>query len=170
MTAQTAQTPMDTNTHGHKLPLSVLVLIYNELGQILLLHRADRAGFWQSVTGSLEAGEAPAQAAWREVREETGLQMETKDLYDWHYSSEYEIYPHWRHRYAPGVSHNTEHVFSLCVSSDSPIVIAEREHTQWGWFTRQAAANKVFSPSNRAAILALPQRCPSWPPKHTPKG
>ena len=95
-------------TAAYKQPVSVLVLIYGTDGRILLLERADRPGFWQSVTGSLEAGETPLQAALREVGEETGLQQTaTQALYDWQHSSEYEIYAHWRHRYAPGVTRNT---------------------------------------------------------------
>ena len=148
-------------TAAYKQPVSVLVLIYGTDGRILLLERADRPGFWQSVTGSLEAGETPLQAALREVGEETGLQQTaTQALYDWQHSSEYEIYAHWRHRYAPGVTRNTEHVFSLQVPADSPIRLAAGEHTAWGWYDLPTAAAKVFSSSNRDALLALPQH---WP-------
>ena len=143
---------------GYKQPVSVLVVIHNPAGEILLLERADRAGFWQSVTGSLEEGETPFQAALREVAEETGVAASAAVLHDWHYSSEYAIYAHWRHRYAPGVTHNREHVFSLCIESDAAVKLAVGEHVAWGWFAPAAAAERVFSPSNREAILALSQR------------
>lgn len=142
----------------HKRPVSVLVVIHNPAGEILLLERADRAAFWQSVTGSLEADETPLQAAVREVGEETGIVASSSQLHDWHYSSEYEIYPHWRHRYAPGVTRNLEHVFSLCVAADTVVQLAAGEHVNWGWFAPIAAARLVFSPSNREAIQALPGR------------
>lgn len=142
---------------AHKQPVSVLVLIYRPDGQILLMERADHFGFWQSVTGSLEAGETPLQAARREVVEETGLRIEPPDLHDWHHSSVYEIYPHWRHRYAPGVCYNTEHVFSARAPARCTVQLAATEHRTWGWYTLAEAAVKVFSPSNRDALLALPQ-------------
>ena len=94
----------------------------------------------------------------REVAEETGVAASAAVLHDWHYSSEYAIYAHWRHRYAPGVTHNREHVFSLCIESDAAVKLAVGEHVAWGWFAPAAAAERVFSPSNREAILALSQR------------
>lgn len=148
---------MNTPT-APKQPVSVLVVLHNPAGEILLLERADCAGFWQSVTGSLEAGETPFQAALREVDEETGIAVAAADLHDWRYSSEYEIYPHWRHRYAPGVTRNREHVFSLCIAADTAVTLAAGEHVAWGWFAPEAAAAAVFSPSNRDAIAALPAR------------
>src|ERR1044071_8093170 len=96
----------------YKTPVSVLVVIHTADLRVLLLERADRAQFWQSVTGSQDAGETLQQTARREVFEETGIDASRFDLLDWHKQNRYEIYPHWRHRYAPGVMHNTEHVFS----------------------------------------------------------
>ena len=159
--AVAAMTNKAAATSAYKQPISVLVLIYGTDGRILLLERADCPGFWQSVTGSLEMGETPFQAALREVGEETGLQQTaTQALYDWQHSSEYEIYAHWRHRYEPGVTRNTEQVFSLQVPANSPICLAAKEHTAWCWYDLPTAAAKVFSPSNRDALLALPQH---WP-------
>ena len=134
-----------TKTKHYKQPISVLVIIYNDQQQILLLERADKPGFWQSVTGSLEAGESLLQTAQREVAEETGICITT-----------YEIYAYWRHRYAPGVTHNTEHVFSVCVRSDCNIELSTQEHLQYGWYTREEAIKKVFSPSNQQALIQLP--------------
>jgi dihydroneopterin triphosphate diphosphatase len=147
------------NNKHFKQPISVLVVIYNDQQQILLLERADKPGFWQSVTGSLETGETLVQTALREVAEETGILTDTTSINDWQQSNEYEIYPHWRHRYAPDVTHNTEHVFSLCVSADTSIKLSPQEHLQYGWFSRQQAIKMVFSPSNREALIQLPQHC-----------
>ncbi|WP_066567453.1 dihydroneopterin triphosphate diphosphatase [Snodgrassella sp. CFCC 13594] len=144
-------------TQAYKQPQSVLVVIYNPLGQILLLERADKPGFWQSVTGSFETGEQPIQTARREVHEETSIRLAPHALQNWHASCCYEIYAHWRHRYAPGVTHNTEHFFSACIPADSQISLSTREHLRWGWYDRQEAAEKVFSPSNADAIRQLPQ-------------
>ncbi|MBI0164646.1 MULTISPECIES: dihydroneopterin triphosphate diphosphatase [Snodgrassella] len=139
----------------YKQPVSVLVVIYNNNRQILLLERADKPGFWQSVTGSLEPGETIEQTAKRELAEETGIY--SNDILNWQQSSIYEIYPHWRHRYAPGVTHNTEHIFSLCITAETPILLSPREHLDYIWCSPEQAAEKVFSPSNRSAILELTQ-------------
>ncbi|NOT17241.1 MAG: dihydroneopterin triphosphate diphosphatase [Sulfuriferula sp.] len=139
----------------YKTPISVLVVIHTPDLQVLLLERADNPGWWQSVTGSLEAGESPLQTAIREVREETGLDAQQHQLTDWHLHYEYEIYPRFRHRYAPDTSHNTEHVFSLAVTEYPAITLAEREHLRYIWLPAALAAKKCFSPSNQTAILQL---------------
>ena len=135
-----------------KKPISVLVLLHDHAGQILLLERLNPPGFWQSVTGSLEEGETPFQAALREVQEETGIRLPENTLRDWRHSTVYEIYEHWRHRYAEGVTHNTEHWFSAAVSRSTPIRLSE--HRAYVWLDVEAAAERVFSPSNREIILA----------------
>lgn len=140
----------------HKIPVSVLVVIYSADVQVLLMERADAPGLWQSVTGSQDLGETLAQTAIREVREETGLDANQFALTDWGIETRYEIYERWRHRYAPGVTHNTEHVFGLCLPSALPVTLAPREHLQYRWLPRDAAATACFSPSNAAAIRLLP--------------
>ena len=137
-----------------KQPVSVLVVLHDGNGNILLIERADRAGFWQSVTGSIEAGETLAQTALREVHEETGIALSDGQLHDWQQSRQYEIYPHWRHRYPPGITRNTEHVFSARIAPDTVIKLS-KEHTAFCWLESAAAAETVFSPSNRQAILEL---------------
>jgi dihydroneopterin triphosphate diphosphatase len=146
---------------GFKIPESVLVVIHTPVGEVLLLERADYAGFWQSVTGSRDTPEeAFLQTAIREVFEETGMKCEAGCFRDWAVSNVYEIYPNWRKRYAPGVTHNTEHVFSLCVPRDSVITPSPREHTAFKWLPWLAAADDCFSPSNAEAILMLPRFAP----------
>lgn len=139
-----------------KQPVSVLVVIYTAAREVLLLERADHPGYWQSVTGSREGEESLFETALREVSEETGIDAAQFQLTDWQQQNEYEIYPHWRHRYAPGVTRNTEHVFGLQVPRDIDVRLAPREHLGYVWLPWQEAAAKVFSPSNRAAILQLP--------------
>jgi dATP pyrophosphohydrolase len=143
---------------AHKIPVSVLVIIHTPELLVLVLERADRPGFWQSVTGSQDAGETLEQTARREVEEETGLEVANYDLTDWRLRNEYEIYPRWRHRYAPGVTRNTEHVFGLQVPAPLTVRLAPREHLRYEWLPWRAAADKVFSWSNAAAIRELPQR------------
>lgn len=142
---------------GNKKPVSVLVLIHTPALEILLLERAAHPGFWQSVTGSQEDNEDLLDTARREVREESGITADGTDFIDWRLSNRYEIFPEWRHRYAEGVTHNIEHVFSLCVPRATPIVIAPQEHLGHCWLPWHEAADKVFSWSNRDAILMLPQ-------------
>lgn len=141
-----------------KQPVSVLVVIHTDALEVLLLERADHPGYWQSVTGSRDGDESLRETAIRELHEETGLAVRDGVLTDWRVENDYEIYPHWRHRYAPGVTQNTEHVFGFQLPQTTAVQIAPREHLNFQWLPWQDAAEKVFSPSNRAAILELPER------------
>lgn len=143
---------------GYKLPVSALVLIHTADLQVLLLERADKSGYWQSVTGSLEEGETPREAAIREVREETGLVATDYRFYDMQASNVYEIYPHWRYRYAPGVTHNTEHLFGLELPAPLPVQLAPAEHVRYEWVDWRIATNKVFSWTNVDALRLLGER------------
>jgi dATP pyrophosphohydrolase len=164
---------------NYKIPESVLVVIYTAELEVLLIERADRPGYWQSVTGSKQtADEQLMETAVREVREETGIivaaaqtnevagnhEMRVEatlppvNLRDWQLMNIFDIYPVWRHRYAPGVTQNTEHVFGLCVPRDIPVRLAPREHLDYLWLPYRQAADKCFSPSNAQAILQLPRR------------
>lgn len=144
-------------TDGHKQPVSVLVVIHTAALDVLLLERAAHPGFWQSVTGSREGDEALIDTARREVLEETGIDTASGQLVDWQMTNTFEIFTEWRHRYAPGVRHNTEHVFSLQLADRPAIVTAPDEHRDWQWLPLQEAAECCFSWSNREAILMLPK-------------
>lgn len=141
-----------------KTPISALVLIHTHDLQVLIMERADKKGFWQSVTGSLEQGETPLQTAVREVREETGLDATQYELQDWQTTNTYKIYPHWRHRYAPEVTHNTEHLFALVLPNALPIKMAPDEHVQYEWVDWREAAKRVFSWTNIDALTKLGER------------
>lgn len=143
---------------GYKVPVSALVLIHTADLQVLLLERADKAGFWQSVTGSIEEDESPYQAAIREVREETGLDALQYKFEDWQASNVYEIYEHWRYRYAPGVIQNTEHLFGLELPSPQPVQLAADEHVRYEWVDWRDAAKRVFSWTNVDALKRLGAR------------
>ncbi|WP_081908871.1 dihydroneopterin triphosphate diphosphatase [Ferriphaselus sp. R-1] len=142
----------------YKQPISALVVIYTRQLEVLLLERADYPGAWQSVTGSRDGKESLRQTALREVLEETGINATNHVLTDWRRENVYEIYAQWAHRYPPGTTHNTEHVFGLQVYGRVPVMLAPREHVAYQWLPWEEAAAKVFSPSNRAAILELPER------------
>lgn len=144
----------------YKVPESVLVVVHTPDLQVLLIERADASGFWQSVTGSKDAFDEPFEAcAVREVAEETGVDAQAAGhvLRDWGLENVYDIYPQWRHRYAPGVTQNTEHVFGLCVPAAVPVVLSPREHSAQCWLPWREAADRCFSPSNAEAILMLPR-------------
>lgn len=147
----------------YKIPESVLVVIYTPELDVLLIERADHPGFWQSVTGSKDRVEEDLEdTAVREVAEETGIvigsaEVPRQRLRDWHLRNVYEIYPVWRHRYEPGVMHNTEHVFGLQVPRDVHVTLAPREHLHSLWLPWREAADRCFSPSNAEAVLQLPR-------------
>jgi dATP pyrophosphohydrolase len=159
-----------------KIPESVLVVIFTPALDVLLIERADVPGFWQSVTGSKDSlAESAAETCIREVAEETGIvvgdapdAVPRSQLHDWALQNVYEIYPRWRHRYAPGVTHNTEHVFGLCVPPGTAVRLAPREHLRSIWLPLREAADRCFSPSNAEAILQLPQRLPACVPAPIP--
>jgi dATP pyrophosphohydrolase len=146
-----------------KIPESVLVVIHTPQLDVLLLERADAPGFWQSVTGSKDSlAESLVQTCVREVAEETGIAIggaavPPSALRDCELVNVYEIYPRWRARYAPGVTHNTEHVFALEVPAGTAVVLAPREHVACRWLPWREAADACFSPSNAEAILHLPR-------------
>ena len=152
-----------TAVQRFKIPESVLVVIHTADLDVLLIERADKPGFWQSVTGSKDSLDEPnTVTAQREVFEETGIQVGSPtvpltNLRDWQLRNVYEIYPVWRHRNAPGVTQNTEHVFGLRVPRDVPVTLSPREHTAQVWLPWREAADKCFSPSNAEAILQLPR-------------
>lgn len=173
--------------NSYKIPESVLVIIHTTGLDVLLIERADKPAFWQSVTGSKDTVDEPLlDTAIREVAEETGILIgdssasfssaayrslsasargdgnakavvSLNNLHDWQLSNVYEIYPVWRYRYAPGITQNTEHVFSLLVPRDILITLAPREHVNYMWLPYREAADKCFSPSNAEAILQLPE-------------
>lgn len=147
-------------TSQFKIPQSVLVVIYTPQQDVLLIERADAPDFWQSVTGSKDfEEEAFAATAAREVWEETGLDARAPGhiLQDWHLENTYQIYPQWRHRYAPGVVRNTERVFGLCVPQPTPVKLSPDEHISQLWLPWREAAERCFSPSNAEAILHMPR-------------
>lgn len=141
-----------------KIPVSALVLIHTPDLKVLIMERADKAGYWQSVTGSIEEGETPRDAAIREVSEETGLNALLYDFQDWQASNVYEIYPHWRHRYAPGITENREHLFGLMLPEQLPIQLAPDEHVRYEWVDWREAAKRVFSWTNVDALKRLGER------------
>jgi dATP pyrophosphohydrolase len=144
---------------SYKIPISTLVLVHTRDARVLLIQRADAPDYWQSVTGSQEPGETLPVTATRELFEETGIDAAAHGgVVDWRVSNTYEIFPRWRHRYAPGTTHNTEHVFALEVPATVPVRLDPREHRRHAWLPWQDAAAKCFSWSNRDAILLLPER------------
>jgi dATP pyrophosphohydrolase len=144
---------------NYKLPLSVLVLVHTVDREVLLLERALRPGYWQSVTGSVDQMDEPLErAAAREVREETGIDAAAGRLARWNVVYTFEIYRQWRHRFAPGVIHNVEHVFALELPARAPVTLADGEHVAFAWLPWREAAAKCFSWSNRDALVMLGER------------
>jgi dihydroneopterin triphosphate diphosphatase len=142
-----------------KIPESVLVVIYTEAGEVLLIERADHPGFWQSVTGSKDSLDEPLRlTCQREVFEETGIRADLEDFEDWGIQNRYEIFKQWRGRYPEGTTHNLEHVFGLKLKASCPITLAAEEHLSFLWLPLQEAAERCFSWTNVAAIKECARR------------
>ena len=152
----------------YKQPQSVLVVIHTRALDVLLLERARQPGLWQSVTGSREGSEPPLATAQREVQEETGIDSSLYTLRDWQIDNTYEIFATWRNRYAPGVTHNTEHVFALELPARIDVITAPDEHRAYRWLPWQEAAEHCFSWSNRDAIRLLSAQAMNKAPAPTP--
>jgi dATP pyrophosphohydrolase len=141
-----------------KIPESVLVVVHTPGLEVLLINRADMPGYWQCVTGAKDFPDEPLEAtARREVMEETGIDCAIGRLEDWNLENVFDIYPQFLHRYGPGVTRNTEHVFGLCVPEGTPVTLNPREHTEYQWLPWREAADKCGSFSNAEAILHLPE-------------
>lgn len=140
---------------AYKRPESVLVVLYNEHNQVLIMQRNDDPQFWQSVTGTIEEGELPLETAYREVAEETGVELNPalRAIIDCQQINQYEIRPQWRYRYPPDEFVNTEYVFAAQICSQASILLTE--HSAYEWVEKSVAAERVWSPSNQAAILAF---------------
>lgn len=153
-----------------KIPYSVLVVIYTPALDVLVIRRTDGDSlggeYWQSVTGSKDSlDEDWWCTAEREVAEETGIVCANNTLvsphhaklFDWQLENVYDIYPQWLHRYAPGVTRNTERLFGLQVAQRCAVQLNPREHTAYQWLPYNQAAELCFSPSNAEAILQTPR-------------
>jgi dATP pyrophosphohydrolase len=127
--------------------------VHTDDGQVLRLLRREPAGYWQSVTGSLDPGESPMKAALRELREETGLDG-SEGLADGGIINRFPIHPAWRHKYAPEVQENQEYVFQFRLEGTCDISLSS-EHSEYRWLPREQAAELSGSATDRAAILAL---------------
>ena len=141
---------------AYKIPFSVLVVIHTSALEALLIERADRPGFWQSVTGSLDEGETCRETALREVGEETGIEAARFRLEDWRVQNRFEIFRRWGSRFAPGTTHNVERVFGLTLPQRVPVVLDPREHLRYQWLPWDEAARVVFSWTNADALRMLP--------------
>lgn len=148
----------------YKIPRSVLVVIHTPDLQVLMMERTGWKDFWQSVTGSVAYESEPLRdTAIREVREETGLDASRYDLRDWGIENRFEIFRRHQSRFAPGVTHNLEHVFGLQVPEPIEVALDPAEHTRYRWLPYREAAALTISWTNRDAILLLPTKCASGP-------
>ena len=138
---------------AYRRPESVLIVIYTDGGEYLLLERRRPPGFWQSVTGSLEWGEVADTAARREVVEETGITQGVLVNLQW--TQVYEILPAFGKVYAPGITRNLEHAFSLRLTQRVAVTLSDSEHVQYRWASGSDAVETASSSTNRAVIEQL---------------
>ena len=165
-----ARTNPASSSKSLKIPRSVLVAIITPQRDTLLIERADASGFWQSVTGSQDAGETLAATAERELFEETGfVASEHGGVIDLHVENVFCIYPRWQHRYPPGTTHNRERCFAICLPEPLTPKLASREHVAFEWLPIEAAVNRVTSWSNAVALGAPALRALQIAQKLSPK-
>ena len=134
--------------------LNVGLIIINDKGKLLLCKRKGTNN-WQFPQGGIDEGETPLEAAKRELYEETGIKDQEFPIHNWEFSQEYEIFEHWRYRYPPSVSSNTEHVFSVELPKKIAIKIAPKEHKDFKWVPINDAIEMVFSDTNADALRKL---------------
>lgn len=139
-------------SHRYRRPESVLVVVYVSAGQVLMLERCQPAGYWQSVTGSLEWGENPAHCARRELREETGIDAQPEAT---GVVNRFEIMPQWRERYGQDVTENTEYVYSLRLPGICELQLSPDEHLRYEWLEAETAIERCFSSTNAEAIRQI---------------
>ncbi len=132
----------------------MLVVVYADDGQVLLLRQRSPFEFWQSITGSLDAGEQRVDAARRELMEETGLKEEG-ELVDTGVSRQFTIDPRWRDQYASGVTENTEYEWRYRLPTAMEIQINQDEHSAYCWMPIDAAIDAVWSWTNKEALQDL---------------
>jgi dATP pyrophosphohydrolase len=138
----------------YRRPVSVLVLVHTADGSILLLRRTRPFDFWQSVTGSLQRDETHAEAALRELAEETGLAGQGKLTFTGT-SRAFTIDERWRDRYAPGITENVEFEWHYRLPARTDIVVSASEHSEYQWFSLDRAIEAVWSWTNREALVKL---------------
>jgi dATP pyrophosphohydrolase len=143
-----------TEATGYRRPESVLVVVAARDGRVLLLRRAAPFDFWQSVTGSLKAGECHAAAARRELFEETGLADAGRLTYSG-VARQFTIDPRWQDRYAPGIVENVEYEWLYLLDEACAIRLSAAEHSEYAWLPRREALARVWSWTNREALETL---------------
>jgi 8-oxo-dGTP pyrophosphatase MutT (NUDIX family) len=127
---------------------AVSVHIRDAAGRLLLVHQVDRQQ-WGTVGGAVEPGESPAEAAVREAREETGLEVELTGLVAALGGSGFEmIYP------------NGDECAYISIVFDARVVggdlIADGvEVSQCAWFTAEQLATADISTVSRSVLLAV---------------
>ncbi len=135
-------------------PVSVLVVVYTDDAQVLLLRRRQPFDFWQSVTGSLNEGESHAEAASRELKEEAGFTDDGELSYS-DVSRHFEIDPRWRDRFEPGVVENEEFEWRYRLPETRDIELNRDEHSEYQWLHVNEAIDAVWSWTNRDALKRL---------------
>lgn len=94
---------------------------------LLLKRRPDRGGFWQIVTGRIEAGETPHAVAARELAEETGCAGPVRPLDYIHSFAFGDALP-------PQVFEETAFA-ATWPDATIPVRLATDEHTEFAWRT-----------------------------------
>jgi dATP pyrophosphohydrolase len=109
------------------------------------------------VTGSLHEDEVPAEAARRELQEETGL-TEEGAFHDAGISRRFVIDLRWRDQYPQSVTENVEHEWQYRLPAKQQIRINPGEHSEYCWVPLTDAVDAVWSWTNKEALRNLQGR------------
>lgn len=131
---------------------SVQVIVWRtgkQRPEVLLVKRsAAHGGFWQPVTGIIEAGESPAEAAHREVFEEVGLSGPFASL---GHVRDFPIAREFSRHQGPRPFLLREHAFALRAES-TEVRLSPEEHDEYVWTAPEDAEPLLMWPGNRRAL------------------
>ena len=135
--------------------IRLIKVVIHDGDRVLLLHRRrERGDYWQPITGSIEAGESPADTARREIVEETGNKADALEL---GLTQSFMIESQFLAARYPVPIIASEVCFSATMDSRLPIRLDAGEHDTWAWFSFGEAYERIRWTDDREALELVEQ-------------